>query len=84
MANGTAFESQEGKINFCILSGGGFRASLNAGNITAGDVFSVLPYGNSLAIKKMTGADILGSLEWGEFRTFSDGTDGELVSCIGH
>ena len=66
MANRTAFESQEGKINFCIINGGGLRASINPGNITAGDVFTVLPFGNALAIKRMTGADILGSLEWGE------------------
>ena len=35
------------------------------GNITSGDVVAVLPFSNTLAIKRMSGASILGSLEWG-------------------
>ena len=35
------------------------------GNVSAGDVFTVLPFGNTLALKKMSGASLLSSLEWG-------------------
>ncbi|MCX7774308.1 MAG: 5'-nucleotidase C-terminal domain-containing protein [Clostridia bacterium] len=48
-----------------ITNGGGIRASIQAGNITRGDVITVLPFGNYIVTKKMRGSDILAALEHG-------------------
>ncbi len=40
----------------------GIRASINAGSVSFGDVITVLPFGNVLAIVSLTGQQILDSL----------------------
>lgn len=42
---------------------GGIRTSIEAGEITYGDVLTVMPFGNALAIMDLTGAEILEALE---------------------
>jgi 2',3'-cyclic-nucleotide 2'-phosphodiesterase/3'-nucleotidase/5'-nucleotidase len=44
-------------------NGGGIRVSVPAGDITLAKVLEVMPYGNSLAIMKLTGAEIKEALE---------------------
>ena len=51
-----------------IINGGGMRTGLPSGTITLGDVLSMLPYGNSVADLRMTGADIRTALENGVAR----------------
>lgn len=46
-----------------ITNGGGIRASIHAGNITKNDVNTVLPFGNTLAVVYVTGAELLEALE---------------------
>ena len=46
-----------------IQNGGGIRASINEGPITYGEVLTVLPFGNTLAIMKVTGQEIKDALE---------------------
>lgn len=46
-----------------IQNGGGIRTSIQAGDITVGDVLKVLPFGNPLAIMEVTGAEIKATLE---------------------
>ena len=52
-------------ISIAIQNGGGLRASIDAGEITMGEVLTVLPFSNTLATFQLTGADIVASLENG-------------------
>lgn len=46
-----------------ITNGGGIRASISKGGVTMKDVNTVLPFGNTLAVNYITGAELLESLE---------------------
>lgn len=48
-----------------IQNGGGIRASIQAGDITLGDLLTTMPFGNNLTALKMTGAEITAALENG-------------------
>ena len=48
-----------------ITNGGGIRASIDAGDITKGEVITVLPFGNYVVVKKIKGSDIIAALEHG-------------------
>jgi 2',3'-cyclic-nucleotide 2'-phosphodiesterase (5'-nucleotidase family) len=50
-------------VDGAIFNGGGIRASIAAGNITKKDINTVLPFGNSLSIIKLTGSELLEALE---------------------
>ncbi|PKM57123.1 MAG: multifunctional 2',3'-cyclic-nucleotide 2'-phosphodiesterase/5'-nucleotidase/3'-nucleotidase [Firmicutes bacterium HGW-Firmicutes-3] len=51
--------------DLAITNGGGIRASIATGDITQGDIISVLPFGNYVITKSVTGADIKSILEVG-------------------
>ncbi len=51
--------------DMAITNGGGIRASIKAGEISRGDIITVLPFGNYIVTKKMKGSDILAALEHG-------------------
>ena len=46
-------------------NGGGIRSSIDAGEITIGDVLTVLPFSNTLATVDVSGADVIEALENG-------------------
>ncbi len=46
-----------------IQNGGGIRASIDKGDITVGEVLTVMPFGNSLGIMNLKGSEILAALE---------------------
>ncbi|KAB7706730.1 bifunctional metallophosphatase/5'-nucleotidase [Bacillus aerolatus] len=46
-----------------LQNGGGIRASINEGKITLDEVLTVMPFGNSLALMNLTGAEIKAALE---------------------
>lgn len=48
-----------------LTNGGGIRASIPAGDITKGQVITVLPFGNYIQTKAITGAELLAALELG-------------------
>lgn len=48
-----------------ITNGGGIRASITGGKINKGDVITVLPFGNFVVVKKLTGEAILDAIEHG-------------------
>lgn len=48
-----------------ITNGGGIRASIAKGKITRGDIITVLPFGNYVVVKEVTGSAILNALEHG-------------------
>lgn len=52
-------------FEIAIQNGGGLRASISAGDVTMGDVLTVLPFQNTLATFQVTGATVVAALENG-------------------
>lgn len=52
-------------IDIAIQNGGGIRASIDAGDVTMGEVLTVLPFQNTLSTFQVTGATVLEALENG-------------------
>jgi 5'-nucleotidase len=52
-------------IQLAIQNGGGLRASIDSGEITMGEVLSVLPFQNTVATFQLSGADVIAALENG-------------------
>lgn len=52
-------------ITIALENGGGLRASIEAGEVTMGDVVAVLPFQNTLSTFQVTGAKIVEALENG-------------------
>lgn len=46
-----------------IMNGGGIRNQIDAGNITFGDVYSVIPFNNTVRMLRCTGQQLLDALE---------------------
>lgn len=56
--------AREGEtIDAAVTNGGGIRAPIQVGDVTKKDVNTVLPFGNTLSIVKVTGAELLEVLE---------------------
>jgi 2',3'-cyclic-nucleotide 2'-phosphodiesterase (5'-nucleotidase family) len=51
-----------------FTNGGGIRASIAAGDITRGDIITVLPFNNTVVVIEVTGQEIYDALEWGYSR----------------
>ncbi len=52
-----------------IVNGGGIRASISQGSITKKDVNTVLPFGNTITVVYVTGAELLEALEASTYST---------------
>jgi 5'-nucleotidase len=52
-------------VTIAIQNGGGLRASIDAGEVTMGEVLTVLPFQNTLATFEATGQQIIDALENG-------------------
>ena len=52
-----------------ITNGGGIRATINPGDVTKKDINTVLPFGNTVAVVYVTGAELLEALEASTFCT---------------
>lgn len=50
-------------VDGAIQNGGGIRATIDAGEISMNTLYTVFPYGNSLSIVELTGAELLEALE---------------------
>ena len=57
-------------------NGGGIRASNPAGNVTLGDVLTVLPFGNLISTFELTGAEVVEALENGVSRAENPDNEG--------
>jgi 5'-nucleotidase len=57
-------------------NGGGIRASIPAGEVSLGDVLEVLPFGNTVATFKLSGADVWAALENGVSRAENPENEG--------
>lgn len=51
--------------DIALTNGGGIRASIDVGEITKGEAITVLPFGNIVVLKEVSGADVLAALENG-------------------
>lgn len=49
--------------DIAFMNGGGIRASIGSGDVTVGDIYTVLPFDNTLALIQLRGMDILDALE---------------------
>jgi len=52
-------------VSIAITNGGGLRASIDAGDVTMGEVLTVLPFQNTLSTFEVTGQTIIDALESG-------------------
>ncbi|MFB2593923.1 bifunctional UDP-sugar hydrolase/5'-nucleotidase [Paracoccus sp. p4-l81] len=52
-------------IQIAIQNGGGLRAAIDQGPVTMGEIYSVLPFQNTLATFQLTGAEVITALENG-------------------
>ena len=59
-----AYRSVTG-ADVAMVNGGGVRATIEAGEVTYGDIINVHPFGNELCMVETTGAQILDALEMG-------------------
>ncbi len=59
------------KADIAFTNGGGIRSSLPAGDITVGDILTVLPFGNTVRVIELSGADVKAALENG-FSTYPE------------
>lgn len=48
-----------------LTNGGGIRTSIDAGEVTKGEVLTVLPFGNTVRVIELSGADITAAIENG-------------------
>ena len=62
-------EQQGETVDAAITNGGGIRATIETGDITKKDINTVLPFGNTLSIIKITGSELLEVLEASTFCT---------------
>ena len=54
-----------GQTDIGMTNGGGIRATLEAGDVTYGDLYKVQPFGNTICVIEATGQQILDCLEAG-------------------
>jgi 5'-nucleotidase/UDP-sugar diphosphatase len=52
-----------GGVDIALQNAGGVRTDLSAGNVTVGNIFTVLPFRNTLVRLTMTGAEVKQTLE---------------------
>lgn len=64
-----------------ITNGGGIRAWIHKGPVTKADVTTVLPFGNTIAVVYVTGAELLEALEASTFAL--PGTEGGFPQIAG-
>jgi len=50
--------------DIAFVNGGGIREDIPVGDITKGKIAAIFPFGNTIEVKKITGADLKAMLEW--------------------
>lgn len=73
----------EADTDIAITNGGGFRADIDEGEVTVGEILSVLPFANTVATLKLTGAQIVASLEHGVSRVSGNFGSGRFPQVSG-
>jgi 5'-nucleotidase / UDP-sugar diphosphatase len=71
-------------VDVAILNAGGARIAVPSGDITVGTVYTLMPFGNSLAVLDMSGSEIKAVLEDAISNIFDDGnSDGSFPYAAG-
>ena len=70
-------------IQIAIQNGGGLRSSIDAGEVTLGEVFTVLPFQNTLATFQIKGAAIKDALENAVAQYDDPDKDGRFAQVAG-
>ncbi|PRD42720.1 multifunctional 2',3'-cyclic-nucleotide 2'-phosphodiesterase/5'-nucleotidase/3'-nucleotidase [Phyllobacterium phragmitis] len=65
VADATLDRVKDQGITIAIMNGGGLRASIDQGEVTMGEVLTVLPFQNTLSTFQLKGADVVTALETG-------------------
>jgi 5'-nucleotidase / UDP-sugar diphosphatase len=65
IADANLWKTQKYGTTISLQNGGGVRASIEAGPITVGQIVNVQPFGNTLFVLDLTGAEVRASLENG-------------------
>ncbi len=52
-----------GAADIGLMNGGGIRASIDSGPVTLGEIFTTLPFDNTLVVIEVSGADLKAALE---------------------
>ncbi len=63
------FLAKAGNCQIGIFNGGGIRTSLNAGDITMGEMYQIFPFDNTLVTMKLKGSDLKRVIEHGIMST---------------
>ena len=72
------------EADFAILNAGGARIAVPTGDITVGTVYTLMPFGNSLAVLDMSGVQVVAVLEDALSNIFDDGnSDGSFPYTAG-
>ncbi|MCM3741623.1 5'-nucleotidase C-terminal domain-containing protein [Oceanobacillus luteolus] len=58
-----AAKEYDENVIMALQNGGGIRAPIDAGPVTVGEVITVLPFGNTLAVADVTGAELKEAFE---------------------
>ncbi|MCD6435660.1 MAG: 5'-nucleotidase C-terminal domain-containing protein [Clostridiales bacterium] len=51
--------------DIAFSNGGGIRTSINIGDVTKGEILNVLPFGNTVRVIELSGADVIAAIENG-------------------
>ncbi|WP_380057323.1 bifunctional metallophosphatase/5'-nucleotidase [Falsihalocynthiibacter sp. SS001] len=70
-------------IQVALANGGGLRASIDAGEVTMGEVYTVLPFQNTLATFQVTGATLKDALENAVLQYDDDSKTGRFAQVAG-
>jgi 5'-nucleotidase len=65
VADSTLAKTKGAGTTLAIVNGGGVRTSIAAGPVTLGNVLEVLPFGNTMVVMTITGAQVREALENG-------------------
>lgn len=65
IADSTLAKTKATGAQIAIVNGGGIRTSIQAGEVTLGEVLEVHPFGNTLVVMTVTGAQVKEALENG-------------------
>jgi 5'-nucleotidase len=76
IADAILWETQGEGVQIAFQNGGGIRASIEAGDVTVGDVLTVLPFGNLISTFELTGAEVVAALENGVSRAENPENEG--------
>ncbi len=63
-SNPVFYDITSKKIDFCLLNFGGIRGSLNKGNITQHDLFTLMPFNNTSTVVQLSGEKVIELLQY--------------------